>query len=257
MDLALIGVGAFAFYQLRQRGSLVTDKLFGNLSADPLLLVTPTLFMLMMALLFLRLFPIALRLLSYASRGLNGATIPLGMARMVRSPLQYSRLILLLILATAVGMFAAGFGATLSRSYDDRAGYQGGADGRVDGIRVPGGLSNEQFVTQMGTLLGADKVSPVQRMNSSYVIDRVKTADIDLLGVQPDEFASVAYWRGDFGAGSLGGLLKKVVDPEAIKRPEPVAVPNGTRLIGAWVNMTLGPRDGSVTLRFMDAQGTP
>jgi hypothetical protein len=32
--------------------------------------------------------------------------------------------VLLLMLATAVGMFAASFGATLTRSYKDRASYQ-------------------------------------------------------------------------------------------------------------------------------------
>ena len=47
---------------------------------------------------------------------------------MVRSPLHYSRLILLLLLATSVGMFAAGFRATLEQSYSDRAAYQSGAD---------------------------------------------------------------------------------------------------------------------------------
>ena len=52
LDLVLVGVGAFLFYQLRQRGSLVTENLFGDLSADPLLLVSPALFMLMMALIF-------------------------------------------------------------------------------------------------------------------------------------------------------------------------------------------------------------
>src|SRR5690606_26573521 len=131
LDLALIGVAAFAFYQLRQRGSLVTDRLFGDLSADPLLLVTPTLFMLMIALVFLRIFPIVLRVASWAGKGLNGATIPLGLFHLVRSPMHYSRLILLLLLATAVGMFAAGFRATLERSYDDRASYEAGAPARV------------------------------------------------------------------------------------------------------------------------------
>jgi putative ABC transport system permease protein len=121
LDLALIAVCAFAFYQLRQRGSFVTERLFGELSADPLLLATPTLFMLMIALFFLRLFPLALRAVSWLTRRVDGAAVPLGLWRMVRSPLHYSRLILLLILATAVGMFAAGFRATLERSYADRA----------------------------------------------------------------------------------------------------------------------------------------
>jgi putative ABC transport system permease protein len=60
LDLAVVGVAAYAFYQLQNRGSLVTDRLFGGLTADPLLLMAPTLFMLMVALVFLRVFPLVL-----------------------------------------------------------------------------------------------------------------------------------------------------------------------------------------------------
>lgn len=145
LDLVLVGVGAFLFYQLRQRGSLVTENLFGDLSADPLLLVSPALFMLMMALIFLRLFPVILGIASWALRGLGGATVLLGLWRMVRSPLHYSRLILLLLLATSVGMFAAGFRATLDRSFEDRASYEAGAAGRVVDIREPSLLSPDRL----------------------------------------------------------------------------------------------------------------
>ncbi|MFN8558330.1 MAG: FtsX-like permease family protein [Dehalococcoidia bacterium] len=98
LDLFLIAVGAFLFYELRQRGSLVTNRLFGELSADPLLLLSPALFMLMIALLFLRLFPLGLRLITWLTAGMAGAAVPLALRRMVRSPVHYTRLILLLIL---------------------------------------------------------------------------------------------------------------------------------------------------------------
>ncbi|MHB8574432.1 MAG: FtsX-like permease family protein, partial [Dehalococcoidia bacterium] len=63
LDVFLLLAGAMLFYELRQRGSLVTKQLFGSVKTDPLLLVTPALFTLMIALLFLRLFPVVLRLL--------------------------------------------------------------------------------------------------------------------------------------------------------------------------------------------------
>lgn len=255
LDLGLIVVAAFAFWQLRQRGSLVTDRLFGDLSADPLLLATPTLFMLMIALLFLRLFPIALRLVAWAAAGLNGATIPLGMNRMTRSPLQYSRLILLLILATAVGMFAAGFGATLDRSYDDRAGYQGGADARIQGVRVPGGLSNDAFEAKIRQDTGAELATPALRLTASYNPTRTENEDIAILGVVPDEFADIAYWRSDFGAASLESLLEKVDDPAARTRPEGALIPAGTRYLGVWVRSSLAQNQGLFSFRVYDAEG--
>ncbi|MEZ4482655.1 MAG: FtsX-like permease family protein [Dehalococcoidia bacterium] len=90
LDLVLIAVGAFAFYQLRQRGSFLTESLFGDLSVDPVLLATPTLFMLMVALVFLRLFPLFLRALLFISRPLNGPSVSVALTRMARSPLQHS-----------------------------------------------------------------------------------------------------------------------------------------------------------------------
>ena len=168
LDLVLIGVGAFLFYQLRQRGSLVTENLFGDLSADPLLLVSPALFMLMIALVFLRLFPVVLRVASWALRGLSGATILLGLWRMVRSPLHYSRLILLLLLATSVGMFAAGFRATLDRSFEDRAAYEAGAAGRLVDIRSPSRLSPARLEQTIESIDGLDGASAAARIEVAY-----------------------------------------------------------------------------------------
>ena len=255
LDLALIAVGAFAFYQLRQRGSLVTDKLFGGFSADPLLLATPTLFMLMMALLFLRIFPIGLRIVSWAAKGLNGATVPLGLWHVVRSPLQYTRLILLLILATAVGMFAAGFGATLERSYDDRAAYQGGADGRLVGIRNPTGVSNASLTKTLKEATGAELVTPAARMSASYSVTTFQSLDVSLLGVVPEEFSQIAFWREDFASQSLAGLLKGLDNPEATVLGEAQTVEAGVRNIGVWVKSTLPANQFALSARLRDQDG--
>ena len=233
LDLGLIVVGAFFFYQLRQQGSLVTDRLFGDLSADPLLLVTPTLFMLMIALVFLRLFPLVLRVASWAGRGLNGATIPLGLVHLVRSPLHYSRLILLLLLATAVGMFAAGFRATLEQSYDDRSAYEAGAPARLTYTR--GGSPPDQFVSQVEETTNSEGVTPVARMSASYSdLATFTFVSSDLLAVRPGEFEQIAYWRNDFAGASLEELMGRLVPEEEEPAPEVGKIPAGNRYIGLW-----------------------
>ncbi|MBI2765114.1 MAG: FtsX-like permease family protein [Chloroflexi bacterium] len=238
LDLVLIAAGAFAFYQLRERGSLVTDKLFGNLSADPLLLATPSLFILMVALVFLRLFPIALRLAVWLSRSLNGPTIGLALTRMVRSPLQHSRLILLLILTTAVGVFAAGFRATLEQGYQDRASYQAGAAARIDDVRKPLGQPTGKFVDAVKAATGASEVTPVIRLPGFFNASTFRSENLTMLGVKPDEFAQYAYWRGDFGSSSLKATLDKVkLPPAESKGPLPV-VPVGATYLGLWAQPT-------------------
>ena len=223
LDLVLVGVGAFLFYQLRQRGSLVTESLFGDLSADPLLLVSPALFMLMIALVFLRLFPVALRVASWVLRGLSGATILLGLWRMVRSPLHYSRLILLLLLATSVGMFAAGFRATLDRSFEDRAAYEAGAPGRIVDIRSPDRLSPERLEEFFESVEGLDEASAAARMEVSYVPEAGRSVSAQLLGVG-ENFPDVAFWREDFG-GDLDALLARLQAGDEADLPDGAVVP--------------------------------
>jgi ABC-type lipoprotein release transport system permease subunit len=255
LDLVVIAVAAFAFYQLRQRGSLVTERLFGELSADPLLLVTPTLFMLMIALVFLRLFPLALRGVSWLARGLDGAAVPLGLWHMVRSPLHYTRLILLLILATAVGMFAAGFRATLERSYADRAAYQAGAAARLESVRQPLNVPNEPFVAAIRQASGAADVSPAVRLNGSYSLGQFRSEDLTLLGVVPEQFGGMAFWRKDFSGGPLRDLLSKLHAPTATDTTAAAQVPPGARAIGLWAQSSLPPNVGQIGVRLQEPSG--
>ena len=252
LDLVLVGVGAFLFYQLRQRGSLVTESLFGDLSADPLLLVSPALFMLMIALVFLRLFPVVLGVASWALRGLSGATILLGLWRMVRNPLHYSRLILLLLLATSVGMFAAGFRATLDRSFEDRASYEAGAAGRVVDVRTSSRLSPEQLEESFEELEGLDNASAVARIDVSYAPATGRSAPAQLLGVGED-FADVAFWRSDFG-GDLASLLARL-EPEDSRAPDGAIVPEGSRALGIWTNISLPALAVRPGIRVRDENG--
>ncbi len=253
LDLVLVGVGAFLFYQLRQRGSLVTESLFGDLSADPLLLVSPALFMLMMALIFLRLFPLVLRVVSWAVRGLSGATILLGLWRMVRSPLHYSRLILLLLLATSVGMFAAGFRATLDRSFEDRAAYEAGAPARLVDLRAPTGLAPGRLEERINAIEGLDEASAVARLEVAYAPLTGRSVPADLLGVG-DTFADVAYWRDDFG-GDLPSMLATLQPEDEVALPDGAIVPPGSRALGLWTRISLPDSAARPGIRVRDENG--
>ncbi len=256
LDVFLIAVAAFLFHELRQRGSLVTERLFGGLSTDPLLLAAPSLFMLMVALIFLRLFPLALRLVAWLARGTDGVVAALGLAHMVRAPLHYSRLILLLILTTAVGMFAAGFRATLNRSYEDRAAYQAGSARRVEGVRDTTGLAPDRLAVTVAEATGGTAATPVWRTTSSYTISQYRYADFTVLGVRPDAFARVAFWRTDFADHSLPELLKPLRENPP-PPPSGPALPADAVYVGVWVWSPLPAGAASFSLRVVDAGGVP
>ncbi len=255
LDLVLVGVAAFAFYQLRQKGSFVTESLFGDLSADPILLATPSLFMLMAALVFLRVFPLALRLVLRVSSTLKGPTISLGLTRMARSPLQHSRLILLLILATAVGMFAAGFRSTLERGYEDRAAYKAGAEGRLTDIRQPAQLPDAAFRKAITEGTGGADVCPVTRLNSYFSPTLFQSVNVTLLGVCGDQFKDLPSWRSDFASDSLNTLLDKLKPVSPITAPAPVVIPANARYLGLWAQMPLPANFAPMGVRLRDSDG--
>ncbi len=251
LDVFLIIVGGLLFYELRQRGSLVTKQLLGNLKADPLLLATPALFTLMIALLFLRIFPLVLRLVVRIFGQISSTSVLLGLWHMVRSPVHYSRLILLLILATSLGMFAAGFRATLDRSYRDRAGYQAGADLRVEGIRQAATTNAQDLATRVGTPVQARQSSGALRLDASYSLRQFSSIDTTVLGIDPRTFANVAFWRDDFSSHSLEGMSRALAKNGMSTQPG-IAVSDGARFIGVWVS-TPSPNQGyTIAARLVD-----
>ncbi|MFI4928110.1 MAG: ABC transporter permease, partial [Burkholderiales bacterium] len=253
LDLVVIGVAALAFYQLRQHDSLATNNIFGNRSTDPILLATPALLILTVALVFLRLYPIVLRLVAWLTRRINGAAISVGLTHMVRSPVQHSRLILLLILTTAVGVFAAGFRATLEQGYQDHAAYQAGAEVHIQDIRKPTGEPLPQFNSTIASITGSKSFTATSRVDATVNLAAFKYVNASVLGVQAN-FADFAYWRGDFAGDSLQTLVRKLQLPEQAL-PPPVTVPPGSRAIAVWALLGFPPNAGAIGVRLVDQAG--
>jgi hypothetical protein len=181
------------------------------------------------------LFPLALKLLAWFAAQAQGVAVLIGMWQLVRNPVHYSRLVLLLMLATAVGTFAASFGTTLNRSYEDRAAYQSGADLRLTSLRridAPSPAGIEQALREK---YGAGDVSPAQRLNGSHG-PNVQRIDVTVLGVDPETFGGVAYFRDDFAPSSLGSMLTTLAEdsPDGGELP----LPQDSRYLGVWFNPT-------------------
>src|SRR5690606_34702022 len=113
---------------------------------------------------------------------LDSPTVTLGLTRMTRAPLHYSRLILLLLLATAVGMFAAGYRATLERGYDDRSAFEAAAPSRLADIRQPSGLDADGLAERITRALGAESGTAVTRQQGSYNVSQFRSESVAILG---------------------------------------------------------------------------
>jgi ABC-type antimicrobial peptide transport system permease subunit len=252
LDLVLVGIGGFLLYQLNRRGSLVAEDFFGEQSVDPVVLLTPAFFILTVGIVFLRLFPLALRLLAWMVAKAQGAAIIIGMWQLVRNPVHYSRLVLLLMLATAVGMFAASFGATLDRSYADRASYQSGAMIRISELRQSAASGPTAVASAAQEQFGAKDATEVYRLSASQGSIANRT-NIEILGVDPEKFGEVAFFREDFADASLQSLLDKIQEEEA--RPSGLELPGDARWLGIWINPVEMPGRFGLEMEVRDASG--
>lgn len=251
LDVALVLLLGLVFWRLRQDEQLFTRTLFGDRQADPLLLATPAVMMVTVGVVFLRLFPLVLRAVAWVLARVAGAATLVGVRSLARDPTHYSRLVLMLMLATGVGMFGATFSATLEYSYDDRSRYPVGADMRAAEMRGLFGQGDATFVRAMQAV-PARLMSPVVRADGFAQFEG-KSERLEVLGIDPSTFGSVAYFRGDFADGSLPSLLAPLAENAA--SPEPVLLPEGTRQVGVWVKCVdiRGPISLAVTVR--DASG--
>ncbi len=122
----LVCVGFAAYAYLSQ--SFFSSNSSGRLLLALLVLVAPLLLLAAGITLFLRLFPLLLRLGTRLTMRKRGASAALAFAQMERAPRPASRMILLLALGTAFALFMLTSMSTQQQRAPDAAAYQVGAD---------------------------------------------------------------------------------------------------------------------------------
>lgn len=205
LDLFLLVFGGLLYWQLNESGSFVMRRLGETQVADPLLLMGPSLLLIAIAMVFLRLFPFLLRLLAWIFQYLRGLMLPLGLHRLARDPLKPSHVVLLISLTTGLILFTSTFGDSLSHSQEEMAHYLAGADLRIS-LDRPTNLPIDQLTDQPGVLTA----SPVFRGQV-----RVQTGQmIRLIAVDPATFAQVARYPVSLTNLRISSVTK-ALQPEA------------------------------------------
>ncbi|TRW42809.1 ABC transporter permease, partial [Georgenia yuyongxinii] len=207
LDLVLVGLGVVGYTQLRRyAGTAGAAALTGRV--DPFVVAAPALVLLAVSVVSLRLLPVLTRLgrrLASRSRGLPTAW---GGWQVDRYLPRQSGLVLLLVLAVAMGSLALVHRGTAAQAHADQATYQVGADLRVDLPMAPAAASltvEQLLAAEVG---GRDRVLPVLRRNVT-----VGPLDgVDLLALDVDRAPGVVRARPDqLGGRDLAGLLEPLV----------------------------------------------
>lgn len=204
IDLALVVLAGIGLWQLRQYGAPLTATVRGSIGLDPLLVAAPAIGLLAGAILALRVVPLLAELAERALGTRRGLVAPLGARQLSRRPLRYTRSALLLMLAAALGTFAAAYTTTWTGSQEDQAAYQSGGDLRVEVASFPH-LPLWALGGAYGRIEGVQRAMPV-------MVDAFDVADAgrvgQLLALDTDALTDVVSIRPDLlGGRSLDELV--------------------------------------------------
>ena len=132
LDVALLAVIGLLWWQLQSRGAFLVQSLGSSeLSIDYSLLVGPVLGLVAAGLIVLRAFPWATALLARIAGPVAPPWLLHVLRHLSRDPLTPAMLIVLIMLATALGVIGSSFSATLERGQREQALYEAGADLRL------------------------------------------------------------------------------------------------------------------------------
>ena len=237
LDVGLALLCLVGYLDLSQFGGTTARLELGDQANSPLLLLTPALLLLAGGLLLLRLVPLAARLGSrFASRG-RGLTALLAFAQIERTPTRYARMILLLVLAVGLGLFALTFDASLARNVQDRTAYTAGADFRLM-TTLPIAVKNtDSYLAQLKKLPGVVAATPLYRTAGRTSLD-LGAQPAELLGVDAPTFAAAINphaWRADYASQPLPALMRQLaVSPMA----DPATIGTSAHPVRALVSAT-------------------
>lgn len=200
LDIVLILLGIAGLWRLLDENSTLIETNGGETRADPLLLLTPALLFLALGSALLRFFPLIMRGIAHLLSSRSGLGGALAGWQVSRESVHYARITFLLALSVGIGWFATSFQATLTRSQNDQARYQVGADLQISERDLNGGLTQPPPLDDYLALPDVDSATQVLRFDEVGVsLNILQFGTGDVLGVDSETFASTAFWRDDLG----------------------------------------------------------
>jgi putative ABC transport system permease protein len=245
LDLLLLAPSLYGLYTLRQASGQGTLRLFGRTVIsgspfeNPVLFLLPTLFIVSMSLLLIRLLPRLISALAWLSARLPGTVPVLALRQLSRSSGGHMGPLMLMVITLSLAGFVASMALTLDSSLHDSVYYQIGADlnlvesgeytGETSTTPLPPGAPQPQTpssdepavwnflpVSDHLTLPGVEAAARVGRYDGELRASGRRSRG-RLIGLDRTDFPGVAFFRHDFAPEPLGALMNRLaLDPAAL-----------------------------------------
>ena len=253
IDLVITGAAALALWQLNQKGSVYDPRSVGGWSADPFLLLSPFLLITAVGALMFRFLPLILRLISRVVSATAGPGVTLGLWQLTRSPARYTQLALLVVMAAAVGTFAATYGETTDRSQEERALFSVGTDLRVTGLSKLRNEEIEDISAKLEEIDGVEQTATAYRGSLPLGPLPNLGRQIPILALDPETAPSLVWFRDDFAGEELQSLLNRIRGSPS--GGQGIPVPGQAEKIAMWVYVDAPRVNTNLWVRIADANG--
>lgn len=257
--LALIGV---LWWQTENRDSfLVRSVASRDLEIDYSLLLGPVLGLLAIGLVVLRFFPIAVSLAAGVMEPVGPSWLVHGLRHVSRDPIVPGVLVIMLMLATALGIMGSAFSSTLETSREDRALYAAGADFFIEHYGTSRPLPLTTVTNLVSDLDGVAAASEVRRTGAALITKGFSAPSVSVLGVDSGNFDRVAWYRPDFADGrNLDDLLSLIKPEQRSGQTSPDAsitptLPQDASALALWVRPSRPDDRLLLQARLEDSQG--
>ncbi len=257
LDVALLALIGLVWWQLQSRGAFLVQSLGSSeLSIDYTLLLGPVLGLVAAGLIVLRVFPWVAGL----AANIAGPVAPQWLLHVLRhfsrDPLTPAMLIVLVMLATTLGVMGGAFSTTLERGQRERALYEAGADLR---LQLASGDAPGSLATSVAEMDGIAAVADVYR-TATYLTTSGFSISGTLLAVDTDSFAEAAWFREDFAGGPpLKDISQALKLGAAGTSPPPnddgIALPAEATALAVWARTGGSAQQVGLWARLRDSEG--
>jgi len=231
LDVLLFIPAGYGIYLLQQQGRIAvfSASTGGDPFRNPLLFLVPALGILAASLFFLRLIQPVMAGIAWLASFTKNVGLLLAARQLSRSPGSYHTPLVILILTLSLSAYTASLAMTLDQHLYDQMYYKVGSDmSFLDAGDVIATNPRASFGAGAGAQTGASSSDqlllegrrffiPVSEyLRVPGILDAMRVgsytatfngSDAFYIGVDRTEFPRIAYWRDDFAAGSLGGLM--------------------------------------------------
>lgn len=240
IDLLLIAVSLYGFYRYNNAQNLLakTNAELSDIGMDPSLFLFSMLFALGAGLLFLRLYPYLVQGVFWLGRHIWSPVLYASFVQVGRSRGLEHFLMIFIMLALSVGIFSANAARTINRNLEEKIRYMAGADIRIMGYWPK--TKTDVVIGEKKIVIGPAQPPPdpaieepvkyqeplfdnYARLSEIRLATKVLTDDttaamtdsgwvsnVRSMGIIPEEFGKVAWFRDDLSERHWYELLNKL-----------------------------------------------